>query len=44
MTDQELESVKYERDILVKLSHPFLAKLHFAFQTVRTFSITNISL
>ena len=26
------KSIKYERDLLVKLKHPFIVNMHFAFQ------------
>ena len=38
MTDTELKALVNERETFVRVNHPFVAKLHFAFQTVSSFS------
>jgi len=37
MTQPELNALVNEREIFVRVNHPFVAKLHFAFQTVSSF-------
>jgi len=40
MSDQELKALVNEREVFVRVNHPFITKLHFAFQTV-SFSLRN---